>query len=542
MKSHKKFFDHSKSNCVLRKQAQADGFSNQSSMSFIKKISFSTKTDQKDFAHFEDLSTGTPISELKSKKNIWTAEEDELLEKLVEEYQGRCWKKISNSIPNKTPIQCLHRWNKKLKPGLIKGPWTLEEDRMLINYVSFYGAHNFSECCKFIVGRNNKQCRERWFNVLNPRVIKGEWKLEEDYFIFKLYLTYGGKWIRFTPLFNGIRAENSIKNRFYSTIRRYNTTLKYNFKSFMGLELKIKAIFEILKKELIEKYKFTSDSELLDFDKINFGYNGQLPEIQTEERFNSVKKNLAKQNPLLNNIPTDIEKKSQIADLGTSNFTPYLDCKSEAPKLHKLLYSDALLQSAQSNEMKNQPSLDLFSTEKETSYISKGNNKKIDSAKNKDTISSLNLNELEANINTFCQKPDVKSRSKISSSLFKTVGQPQTSSALVSPIDGKDKIIFNTSKDITDLSTIANDVNNDPQKNSINILMKQLDDLEALVTNTKKQIQDNFCPNDYPLNEDKLSGCVISANDDIANIYSRQQNSNRHQNEFFSPSIPKLDC
>ena len=35
----------------------------------------------------------------------------------------------------RTPIQCLHRWTKILKPGLVKGPWTPEEDLLLMEWV-----------------------------------------------------------------------------------------------------------------------------------------------------------------------------------------------------------------------------------------------------------------------------------------------------------------------------------------------------------------------------------------------------------------------
>ena len=56
----------------------------------------------------------------------WTAEEDELLRNAVQQYGGRNWKKISDQIPERTDVQCLHRWQKVLRPGLVKGPWTPE--------------------------------------------------------------------------------------------------------------------------------------------------------------------------------------------------------------------------------------------------------------------------------------------------------------------------------------------------------------------------------------------------------------------------------
>merc|ERR1711991_565327 len=49
----------------------------------------------------------------------WTDEEDEILRKAVQEYHGRNWKKISGLLEGRTDVQCLHRWQKVLRPGLV---------------------------------------------------------------------------------------------------------------------------------------------------------------------------------------------------------------------------------------------------------------------------------------------------------------------------------------------------------------------------------------------------------------------------------------
>lgn len=36
------------------------------------------------------------------------------------------WKKISEHVPGRSDVQCLHRWQKVLNPKLLKGPWTKE--------------------------------------------------------------------------------------------------------------------------------------------------------------------------------------------------------------------------------------------------------------------------------------------------------------------------------------------------------------------------------------------------------------------------------
>ena len=81
--------------------------------------------DTSDFGLQSISAVGTPSSSFKSaSRGNWTAEEDELLRLAVEYYKGRNWKKISEHIPDRTDVQCLHRWQKVLRPGLVKGPWT----------------------------------------------------------------------------------------------------------------------------------------------------------------------------------------------------------------------------------------------------------------------------------------------------------------------------------------------------------------------------------------------------------------------------------
>ncbi len=153
------------------------------------------------------------------KHGRWTKEEDELLRLAIRQHGEKHWRLISENIPGRTPIQCLHRWSKILKPGLVKGPWSTNEDKLLKEWVDVEGPTKWSACAVRIPGRSGKQCRERWHNTLNPDVKKGEWTPEEDKVIFELQSSIGPKWTEIAKNLPG-RTENSIKNRFYSTVRR----------------------------------------------------------------------------------------------------------------------------------------------------------------------------------------------------------------------------------------------------------------------------------------------------------------------------------
>jgi len=149
-------------------------------------------------------------------------------------------------------VQCLHRWSKILKPGIVKGPWTAEQDRKLLEWVKTEGQKHWNQCAEYIQGRTGKQCRERWFNTLNPEINKGEWTAEEDFIIFETYRVFGSQWTKIAKKLGNGRTENSIKNRFYSTLRRI-AAKKKNESWELNCNLPFNKIIEFLPDALNEK-------------------------------------------------------------------------------------------------------------------------------------------------------------------------------------------------------------------------------------------------------------------------------------------------
>jgi hypothetical protein len=90
-------------------------------------------------------------------------------------------------------MQCLHRWQKVLRPGLRKGPWSAEEDCAIRACVD-QGLKKWSDIAVRLPGPIGKQCSERWHNHLDPTVKKSGWLQVEDALLLWLQKELGNKW------------------------------------------------------------------------------------------------------------------------------------------------------------------------------------------------------------------------------------------------------------------------------------------------------------------------------------------------------------
>ena len=153
----------------------------------------------------------------------WSKEEDNQLRMAVEKYGAKNWKKISEIAFGcaRTDVQCLHRWQKVLKPGLVKGPWTKDEDKIVSDLVGKHGVGNikWSVIAARLPGRLGKQARERWYNHLDPSLNKNPWTPEEDKKLMSLQKEMGNRWCEIAKLLVG-RSENAVKNRWNSAMRK----------------------------------------------------------------------------------------------------------------------------------------------------------------------------------------------------------------------------------------------------------------------------------------------------------------------------------
>ncbi|KAJ8773056.1 hypothetical protein K2173_028233 [Erythroxylum novogranatense] len=145
-------------------------------------------------------------------KKEWTKDEDAQLNAAVKVY-GYNWQDVASCLEGRTGAQCSNRWRKSLNPyRQRKGTWTLDEDKCLKVAVKFFGPKNWNKIAQFVPGRTQVQCRERWFNALDPSLNTGEWSEEEDLRLKAIIEECGYGWAEIAKHFPG-RTDSCCRRR-----------------------------------------------------------------------------------------------------------------------------------------------------------------------------------------------------------------------------------------------------------------------------------------------------------------------------------------
>ncbi|KAH9616693.1 hypothetical protein KSS87_019027 [Heliosperma pusillum] len=113
------------------------------------------------------------------------------------------------------------------KIGVKKGPWTPEEDIILVSYIQEHGPGNWRAVpTNTGLRRCSKSCRLRWTNYLRPGIKRGNFTEQEEKMIIHLQALLGNRWAAIASYLPQ-RTDNDIKNY-------WNTHLKKKLKKIEG--------------------------------------------------------------------------------------------------------------------------------------------------------------------------------------------------------------------------------------------------------------------------------------------------------------------
>ncbi|KAL8130317.1 hypothetical protein V2J09_019472 [Rumex salicifolius] len=101
-----------------------------------------------------------------------------------------------------------------------KGPWTPEEDIILVSYIQQHGPGNWRNVpTETGLMRCSKSCRLRWTNYLRPGIKRGNFTEQEDKMIIHLQALLGNRWAAIATYLPQ-RTDNDIKNYWNTHLKK----------------------------------------------------------------------------------------------------------------------------------------------------------------------------------------------------------------------------------------------------------------------------------------------------------------------------------
>ncbi|WVZ56737.1 hypothetical protein U9M48_007226 [Paspalum notatum var. saurae] len=114
---------------------------------------------------------------------------------------------------------------------LRRGPWTVEEDLLLVNYVAAHGEGRWNSLARSAgLKRTGKSCRLRWLNYLRPDLRRGNITPQEQLLILELHSRWGNRWSKIAQHLPG-RTDNEIKNYWRTRVQKHAKQLKCDVNS-----------------------------------------------------------------------------------------------------------------------------------------------------------------------------------------------------------------------------------------------------------------------------------------------------------------------
>jgi hypothetical protein len=161
-----------------------------------------------------------------SRDGSWKAVEDAKLTEAVNKH-GKKWVSVAAMVSGRTNIQCRQRWVDVLDPtNGNKAKWTPEEDAKLTEAVKQHG-NLWVVVAALVIGRTDKQCRQRWINTVDPsngknaasyRAPRCAWKAEEDAKLTEAVKRHGNHcWAVVAAMVSG-RTNNQCRERWVKTV------------------------------------------------------------------------------------------------------------------------------------------------------------------------------------------------------------------------------------------------------------------------------------------------------------------------------------
>ena len=104
------------------------------------------------------------------RRRLFGPEDDRMLEDIITKHDFNGWKNVAKLMPGFTPKQLRDRWHNYINPKNQFGPWTPEEDSIVVQKVSEFGT-KWSLISSLLKGRSDNCVKNRWNSYLKEKVL-----------------------------------------------------------------------------------------------------------------------------------------------------------------------------------------------------------------------------------------------------------------------------------------------------------------------------------------------------------------------------------
>ncbi|KAF3954231.1 hypothetical protein ACB098_04G107700 [Castanea mollissima] len=212
------------------------------------------------------------------------------------------------------------------KVGVKKGPWTPEEDIILVSYIQEHGPGNWrSVPTNTGLLRCSKSCRLRWTNYLRPGIKRGNFTDHEEKMIIHLQALLGNRWAAIASYLPQ-RTDNDIKNYWNTHLKKKLSKLSsgpdgQNQDGFSSSqpkgqwERRLQTDIHMAKQALCEALSLDKPTQLPDSKPSNNSYHPFTKPYQASSTYASSADNIAR---LLENWKKSSTPKSAQTNSGTT--------------------------------------------------------------------------------------------------------------------------------------------------------------------------------------------------------------------------------